>query len=133
MLHVFFLSNTAPTEMYTDEHTLSLHYALPIYVQLAGVQLKAGDRVLLPIALAGRVPEQYEHPNEIRFDRNASNMTFGFGIHRCLGVYLAQREILFALEEMLSTVPQFRLKAGFTIPFRGGSFIQPSSLEIEWN
>src|SRR3546814_9796931 len=60
-------------------------------VQVAGVQLKAGDRVLLPIALAGRDPEQYEHPNEIRFDRNASNMTFGFGIHRCLGVYLAQR------------------------------------------
>src|SRR3546814_3921035 len=31
----------------------------------------------------------------------SSNMTFGFGIHRCLGVYLAQREILFAQEEML--------------------------------
>src|SRR3546814_12281040 len=83
--------------------------------QVAGVQLKAGDRVLLPIALAGRDPEQYEHPNEIRFDRNAPNMTFGFGIHRYLGVYLAQREILLAQAEMLSTVPQFRLKVRMSV------------------
>lgn len=79
-------------------------------VEIAGARIKAGARVLLPIALAGRDPEQYENPDEIRFDRNASNMTFGFGIHRCLGVYLAQREILFALEEMLATVPEFRFE-----------------------
>src|SRR3546814_18557669 len=63
-------------------------------VEVAGVQLKAGDRVLLPIALAGRDPEQYENHNEIMFGRNASNMTLGFGIPRCLGVHPPQREPL---------------------------------------
>jgi cytochrome P450 len=101
-------------------------------VEIGGVQIKAGDRVVVSMSLAGRDPDMYEKPNEIRFDRNASNITFGWGIHRCLGVYLAQREILFALEEMLSTVPQFRLEEGFTIPFRVGSVIQASSLPFVW-
>lgn len=101
-------------------------------VEIGGVQLKAGDRVVLLTGLAGRDPEMYENPNEIRFDRDAPNVTFGAGAHRCLGVYLAQREILFALEEMLSAVPQFRLRDGFVTPIRVGSVIQASSLEIIW-
>jgi cytochrome P450 len=101
-------------------------------VVIGGVQIKAGDRVVVSMSLAGRDPDMYDEPNEIRFDRNASNLTFGWGIHRCLGVYLAQRELLFAMEEMLSTVPQFRLEEGFVIPFRVGSVIQASSLPLEW-
>ncbi len=101
-------------------------------IEVAGVKMKAGDRVLLPTPLAARDPEQFDNPNEIRFDRNASNITFGFGIHRCLGVYLAQREIQFALEEMLSTVPQFEVRQGFQIPFRVGSVVQTAGLELVW-
>lgn len=101
-------------------------------VEVAGVQMKAGDRVLVSMALAGRDPETYDNPNEVRFDRSAANLTFGWGIHRCLGVYLAQRELLFALEEMLSAIPQFRVAEGFKIPFRVGSVIQATSLQLEW-
>ena len=101
-------------------------------IEIGGVLIKAGDRVSLQIALAARDPEQYDNPGEIRFDRGATSLTFGFGAHRCLGVYLAQREILFALEEMLSTIPPFRLADGFKVPFRVGSVIQASSLEIVW-
>ena len=100
--------------------------------EIGGVQLKAGDRVVISLALAGRDPDTYEAPNEIRFERNAPNITFGWGVHRCLGVYLAQREILFALEEMLATVPPFSLQEGFIIPFRVGSIIQASSLKLVW-
>jgi cytochrome P450 len=101
-------------------------------VEIGGVLIKAGDRVVVSMSLAGRDPDMYDDPNTIRFDRNASNLTFGWGIHRCLGVYLAQRELLFAMEEMLSTVPQFRLEGGFNIPFRVGSVIQASSLPFVW-
>ena len=101
-------------------------------VEIAGVRIKAGDRLLVPLPLAGRDPEMYESPNEIRFGRNATVLTFGFGIHRCLGVYLAQREIQFALQEMLSSVPTFRVRKDFRIPFRVGGVIHTWSLEIEW-
>lgn len=101
-------------------------------VEVNGVRMKAGDRVLISMSLASRDPEMYDEPNEIRFDRNASNLTFGWGIHRCLGVYLAQRELLFALEEMLATIPQFRVEEDFTIPYRVGSVIQASSLPLVW-
>lgn len=103
-------------------------------VEVGGVQVKAGDRVVIVLALAGRDPERYENPNLVDFDRaSPANLTFGFGVHRCLGVELAQRELLFALQEMLAEVPQFRLKPGFTIPFRVGSVIQASALELEWD
>jgi cytochrome P450 len=102
-------------------------------IEFGGVKMKPGDKILLPTPLAGRDPEQYDQPNEIRFDRGATNITFGFGIHQCLGLYLAQREMLFALKEMLSSIPQFRLADGFQVPFRVGSIMQVASLELTWN
>jgi len=101
-------------------------------VELCGVQIRAGDKVAVSPALAGRDPEAYENPGEIRFDRNAPLLTFGYGIHRCLGVYLAQREMLFALEEVLAALPPFRLRDGFAIPYRTGGVMQAAALEIEW-
>jgi cytochrome P450 len=72
-------------------------------------------------------------PTPSGFDRDASSITFGFGVHRCLGVLLAEREIQYALEEMLTTLPPFRLADGFRVPFRIGSVIQAPSLEIVWH
>jgi len=101
-------------------------------VEVCGVLVKAGDKVMVSPALAGRDPEAYDNPGEIRFDRNAPLLTFGYGIHRCLGVYLAQREMLFALEEVLAALPPFRLRDGFAIPYRTGGVMQAAALEIEW-
>lgn len=75
-------------------------------------------------ARASRTAQERTHETQFR--------PFGFDIHRRLGVYPAQREILFALEEMLKTSPQFRVADGFRIPFRVGSVMRASSLELVW-
>lgn len=102
-------------------------------VNFCGVDMRAGDKALLSLTLAGRDPDQYDQANEVRFDRNAPNITFGFGIHRCLGVYLAQREVQIALEEVLAAIPPFEQKPGSVVPFRVGTVVQPASLPIAWN
>jgi len=101
-------------------------------IEIAGVTLKPGDKVLLPTPLAARDPEEYDEPNAIRFDRGGQNITFGYGIHRCLGIHLAQREIQTALEQMLSSLPEFRIEPGARIPFRTGSILQLNELPIVW-
>jgi cytochrome P450 len=73
-----------------------------------GVEIKAGERVVLSFGAGNRDPEIFEHPNEIRFDRDRNrHLAFGGGIHRCLGSNLGRRELVVALEEFLANVPKF--------------------------
>ncbi len=78
--------------------------------ELEGVQLKAGDKVLLVNNQANRDDRVFEDPLETRFDRNnAQQLGFGSGIHKCLGMHLARMEIGITLEEWLKRIPDFSL------------------------
>jgi cytochrome P450 len=101
-------------------------------VEIAGVTVKVGDKVLLSNPLANRDPERYDHPNEVRFDRGVQNLTFGSGIHSCLGRHLARREVQVALEEVLTALPEFRLDPDKKLPFRIGSVIHAAEVPIIW-
>lgn len=79
-------------------------------VELAGQQLKAGDKVWLLWAAANRDPAAFDAPDDIRFDRaNNRHMSFGVGIHRCLGMHLGRLELRVALEEVLKRLPDYRV------------------------
>src|SRR3546814_18647532 len=43
--YIFFFNNTATTEIYTDLHTLSLHDALPIFVDILDIHGEAFEAV----------------------------------------------------------------------------------------
>jgi cytochrome P450 len=76
--------------------------------EIRGQQLKAGDRVLLVFGAGNRDPDSFERPDEVQIDREANrHLAFGAGIHRCLGSHLGRRELVVALEEFLSGVPEF--------------------------
>jgi cytochrome P450 len=102
-------------------------------IEIAGVEVKVGDKVLLANPVANRDPEEYDSPNEVRFDRIAQNLTFGSGVHNCLGRHLARREVQVALEEILSTLPEFHLEPAAKIPFRIGSVIHVAELPLVWH
>jgi cytochrome P450 len=73
-----------------------------------GREIKAGERVVLVFGAGNRDPEAFEHPDEIRFDREKNrHLAFGLGIHRCLGSNLARRELVIGIEEFLRMVPTF--------------------------
>lgn len=99
---------------------------------IGSVTFQPGDKVAMATPLAGRDPEQFDEPNEIRIDRKPRHLTFGAGIHSCLGLHLARREILIAMEEMFAATPEFRIKEGAKVPFFIGSIHHLEALPMVW-
>ncbi|KXW79024.1 hypothetical protein JL15_02870 [Mycolicibacterium phlei DSM 43071] len=78
--------------------------------EIAGVPVKAGQTVMLPLQAAGRDPEQYADPETVDFDRKVTrHVAFGVGPHRCLGAHLARVELKVALQEWHKRIPNYRL------------------------
>lgn len=84
-------------------------------IEFHGVQMKEGDRVVLPTALAGRDEREFSCPHTVDFERDSNrHISFSSGPHRCIGSHLARRELKIALEMWLEQVPMFRVKEGET-------------------
>ena len=60
-------------------------------------------------------------------------ISFGYGPHLCLGMHLARREMRLAMEEMLTGLPEFRLKPGADMSYYLAAVIQPVELPLVWN
>jgi cytochrome P450 len=101
-------------------------------VQIGGVDILPGDYVLISTPLAARDPELYPDPGKIDFARSASHTTFGAGIHRCIGMHLARREIQIAIEELLDALPPFRIAPDFAVQFNYGTTLAVPSLPLVW-
>ena len=62
-------------------------------LDLGGHRVKPGHMMLLAIGAANRDPEQFDRPDELDFDRpNNRALSFGHGIHHCVGAALARQE-----------------------------------------
>lgn len=100
-------------------------------VEFKGVQMRAGDKVAMMTTLVNRDPEEFDRPNEVLLDRKPRHTAFGYGIHTCIGMHLARRELRIALEEMLARLPMFAVKPGHTMR-RWLGMIQPVELPLVW-
>jgi cytochrome P450 len=81
-------------------------------VEIAGHQLKAGDRVLMAFASANFDPEVFDDPEQVRLDRFPNRHTsFGLGRHRCSGSNLARMVFSVVVEEVLKRMPEYELDA----------------------
>ena len=70
---------------------------------LHGRQLNPGDRVFLLMNAANRDPRVYDEPDRVDLTRNGvPHLTFGFGMHICLGFPLARLESQVALPAVLA-------------------------------
>ncbi len=78
--------------------------------EIAGTPVPAGSSLKLLIGAANRDPEQYERPDELDVTRpNKRHVTFGRGIHHCLGARLARLEIRVAFEVLLERFAEIQL------------------------
>jgi len=100
-------------------------------VEIAGLRFMPGDQVAISTTLAGRDPAEFESPNEVRLDRRPRHTGFGFGIHTCLGMHLARRELRVAMEEFLAHIPDFRVAPDHQMQWTLG-VIQPVELPLVW-
>jgi cytochrome P450 len=72
-------------------------------LELYGRAIRAGEQVMLLWASANRDPERFPDPDRCVLDRSPNeHVTFGRGIHRCIGIDLARLELRVAVEELLA-------------------------------
>lgn len=103
--------------------------------QLAGVTIKAGDRVMLPTVLGSRDPHERGCAEEARLERigEPRHLAFGFGIHHCIGAHLARLEMGVAWEEWFRLIPsRFAIKPRARIMAHGGSVLGIGTLPVVW-
>ncbi len=79
--------------------------------EVAGVEIRAGDTVMLLPGAANRDPAMFESPSELRLDRpnGRQHLAFGHGIHTCAGAPLARAEGRVAIERILDRMLDIRL------------------------
>lgn len=80
-------------------------------VEIGGVRLEAGKRVVLMYASAGRDPEAYDDPERFDVRRSSGNrhLAFGYGEHLCVGAPLARMEIRCVLDALCQFGDRLRL------------------------
>ena len=98
-----------------------------------GVQMRKGDEINLPLALANRDPAVFADPHSVDITRNARHVAFGTGTHNCLGIHLAKREIRIVLEEFLARFKNIRIADGETYRYHTGRTFGVEFLPLVWD
>ncbi|MDA8343796.1 MAG: cytochrome P450 [Actinomycetota bacterium] len=77
-------------------------------IEVRGVEIPAGERVLLLIGSANRDPDVFPDPDRYDLDRDTTKMaSFGSGRHFCMGAPLARLEARVGLEELVARVARY--------------------------
>lgn len=103
---------------------------------VGGVDLPEGAEVLMLTGSANRDEDQF--PEGERLDINRDNarthLSFGYGIHYCLGFQLAKIEAQVLLRQLSERFPSLRLAPGFQRDYnRNITFRVPKSVMVEWD
>ncbi len=118
-------SGLDPAGLFADEKTTErtveecLRICAPVHIfqryaleetEVDGVSLKRGDVISLVLAAANLDPQKFEEPLAFRPDRaEAPNLSFGAGIHFCIGAPLARLELNIVLPLLFRRLPGLRI------------------------
>jgi cytochrome P450 len=95
-------------------------------IEYHGTTVPAGSPILLQLAAANRDDRRYANPDDFDITRtDAGHLTFGYGLHYCLGANLARLEGHVALDELLNRFPEWDVD-------RAGMALAPTSTVRGW-
>jgi cytochrome P450 len=79
--------------------------------EVAGQHIPAGSKVIMWYVSGNRDPDAIEDPNQFIVDRRRprQHLSFGFGIHRCVGNRLAELQLRILWEEILQRFPRIEV------------------------
>ena len=102
-------------------------------VEVGGVAMQPGDKVLLNFPGANRDPAAFEKPDEVILDRKRNrHMAFGLGIHRCAGSNLARMEMQVALRTWFERIGPFELADPDGVTWAGGQVRGPRTVPVRF-
>lgn len=79
-------------------------------IELEWHTIPAGNQISLVLAGANRDPEQFSKPDQVDLNRTPNrHVSFGGGMHFCIGAYLARLEARAAFNAVLRRLPHMRL------------------------
>jgi len=100
--------------------------------ELCGVEVHAGDTVMINLGAADTDPAFQADASEILLDRDPNpHFAFSGGIHRCSGSHLARQELRITLREWHRRIPEYRLKPG-TEPVWPPGLRSVENLVLQW-
>jgi cytochrome P450 len=105
-------------------------------VTVGGVDLPEGAEVLMITGSANRDETHFPGGEKLDITReNArTHLSFGYGIHYCLGFQLAKMEAAVLLRQLSERFPTLRLASNFVADYhRNLGFRVPESVMVEWD
>jgi len=82
-------------------------------IEFRGKRFKAGERIIFLIGAANRDPEQFPEPDKFDIYRKSNKyLTFGYGMHYCMGAQLTRLAAQIGLETLIRRLPRIALKTG---------------------
>ena len=110
-------------------HQLPLQFVgrtLTVDTEVAGVEMRAGQRVVLLLICANRDELEFDDPE--RFDAARAidrHLGFGHGVHVCIGAHVARLEGVVLVQELLARFPAYDV-------VEGGLEREASELHVGW-
>ena len=104
-------------------------------VQIGGVVIPAGEQVMPLFGTANRDPSAFTDPDRFDVTRDAArHLTFGAGVHHCLGAQLARVELQEAFRGLIGRLPGLRLAVPASdLEFKPGMAIHSlRELPVRW-
>lgn len=105
-------------------------------VRLGGVTIPAGEPVIPLLGTGNRDPSVFTDPDRFDISRDASgHLTFGAGVHHCLGAQLARVELQEAIRGLTGRLPGLRLAVPASeLRFKPGMAIHSlRELPVRWD
>ena len=106
-------------------------------IEFGGKKIRKGDKVIMWYVSGNRDDSVIDRPEQLIIDRERprQHLSFGFGIHRCVGNRLAEMQLRVVWEEILKRFPvvevvgePVRLKSCFLRAYRGMEVRIPARL-----
>jgi cytochrome P450 len=97
------------------------------------VLFRKGDNVHVLLPTANLDPAVFPEPEKVILDRDMPPVTFGTGIHRCLGSHLARLELRNVLTEWFARIPHFRIDPEKPVRIHAGFVYSVEALPLIWD
>lgn len=109
----------------------SIHRVATADCDIAGFPVRRGETLRLIVASGNRDEQQFERADvlDVRRENARAHLDLGFGMHTCLGNWLARLEIEVALSTLYERYPELRVAEPFTVR-RNYQFHGPERLVV---